>query len=108
MRDNPGAGLESDAVYALAFGAILLNTDLHNPRVKVKMSLQQFRTSLRGVGAPPAVVEDLFRDIAATPIALDLDCEVVTFFAPVKVCDPASFLPTAFRSTCAVRRRAGC
>ena len=85
VRDNRAVGLHPDAVYSLAFAAIMLNTDLHNPRIRAKMTLAQFRTNLRDVDAPAAVVEDLFRDIAATPIALDLDCDVVTFFAPAKV-----------------------
>ena len=97
--------------YALAFAAILLNTDLHNPRVRVKMSLPQFRASLRGIDAPPAAVEDLFRDIAATPIALDLDCDVVTFFAPAKV-GLASYalaaIPYVHTHTPGVRRMVGC
>ena len=85
MRDNCAIGLHSDVIYVLSFAAIMLNTDLHNPRVLKKMTLQQFKSSLLSVDAPAVVVEDIFRDIAAFPIALDLDCDVVTFFAPAKV-----------------------
>lgn len=67
VRDNPGVGLVPDTVYSLAFASIMLNTDLHNPRIKFKMTLSQFMSNARDVGAPAAVLEDLFRDIATTP-----------------------------------------
>ncbi|GJJ12038.1 hypothetical protein Clacol_006279 [Clathrus columnatus] len=40
-----------DAVYVLAYSVILLNTDLHNPQVRKRMTLQQYRNNLRGVNA---------------------------------------------------------
>jgi hypothetical protein len=35
------------------------------------------------------IIQELYRDIAARPIALDLDCDVVTFFSPVKAVSTA-------------------
>ncbi len=37
-----------DAFYILAFAMVMLNSDLHNPAVKVRMSLHQFRRNLEG------------------------------------------------------------
>ena len=37
-----------DAFYILAFAMVMLNSDLHNPAVKARMSLQQFRRNLEG------------------------------------------------------------
>ena len=37
-----------DAFYILSFGIVMLNSDLHNPAVKQRMSLQQFRRNLEG------------------------------------------------------------
>ncbi|ESK85960.1 golgi-specific brefeldin a-resistance guanine nucleotide exchange factor 1 (bfa-resistant gef 1) [Moniliophthora roreri MCA 2997] len=38
-----------DAVYVLVFSIILLNTDLHNPQVKRRMSLEDYQKNLKGV-----------------------------------------------------------
>ncbi|KAJ7702369.1 hypothetical protein B0H17DRAFT_1167206 [Mycena rosella] len=38
-----------DAVYVLAFSVILLNTDLHNPQVRKRMSFEDYSKNLRGV-----------------------------------------------------------
>ncbi|KAJ7470334.1 hypothetical protein FB451DRAFT_1339866 [Mycena latifolia] len=38
-----------DAVYVLAYSVILLNTDLHNPQVRKRMSFEDYQKNLRGV-----------------------------------------------------------
>lgn len=38
-----------DAVYVLAYSVILLNTDLHNPQVRKRMSFEDYQRNLRGV-----------------------------------------------------------
>ncbi|KIK63700.1 hypothetical protein GYMLUDRAFT_221940 [Collybiopsis luxurians FD-317 M1] len=38
-----------DAVYVLAYSVIMLNTDLHNPQVKKRMSIEEYQRNLRGV-----------------------------------------------------------
>lgn len=38
-----------DAVYVLAYSVIMLNTDLHNPTVKRRMTVDDYRKNLRGV-----------------------------------------------------------
>ena len=37
---NPDAFKSADVAYVLAYSVIMLNTDAHNPQVKVKMSKQ--------------------------------------------------------------------
>lgn len=50
--DEPGEiAMSADAAYVVCFALLLLNTDLHNPSVKSKMSLQTFQRSLEGVAA---------------------------------------------------------
>ncbi|KAJ6525107.1 hypothetical protein DFH09DRAFT_1264292 [Mycena vulgaris] len=39
----------ADAVYVLAFSVILLNTDLHNPQVRARMTVEDYKKNLRGV-----------------------------------------------------------
>ncbi|KAJ6488639.1 hypothetical protein C8R47DRAFT_978394 [Mycena vitilis] len=38
-----------DAVYVLAYSIILLNTDLHNPQVRKRMTIEDYTKNLRGV-----------------------------------------------------------
>ncbi|KAF9262202.1 Sec7-domain-containing protein [Marasmius fiardii PR-910] len=38
-----------DAVYVLAFSIIMLNTDLHNPVVRKRMTIEDYQRNLRGV-----------------------------------------------------------
>ncbi|KAJ6618317.1 hypothetical protein B0H10DRAFT_1795581 [Mycena sp. CBHHK59/15] len=38
-----------DAVYVLAYSVILLNTDLHNPQVRKRMTIEDYQKNLRGV-----------------------------------------------------------
>ena len=42
VSENP------DTILVLAFAIIMLNTDLHSPNVKRKMSKEQFIRNLRG------------------------------------------------------------
>jgi len=43
--------LTTDTAFLMSFALIMLNTDLHNPSVKRKMSVVQFQSNLRGVNA---------------------------------------------------------
>jgi hypothetical protein len=45
---NPECTLTADTAYILAFAAVMLNSDLHNPQVKQRMSAQAFIQNLRG------------------------------------------------------------
>ncbi|KAI0282184.1 Sec7-like domain protein [Russula aff. rugulosa BPL654] len=38
-----------DAVYVLAYSVIMLNTDLHNPQVRKRMTIEDYQRNLRGV-----------------------------------------------------------
>jgi cytohesin len=90
MRQNgAAAGFPSaDAVWTLAFAAIMLNTDLHKRSVKRKMTEAQFVANFSHVEAggvvPPTVLRAVYADVAAKPLNLELDCDVVTFFAPAR------------------------
>jgi len=55
----------TDAVYVLAFGIIMLNTDLHNPAVKNKMTLAQYIQNSRGINDGTDLPQDLLTDIYA-------------------------------------------
>ena len=88
LRDNPSAFSSSDVAYTLAFAAIMLNTDLHNPSIapKLRMTLPQFIANMKGVDGGRDVAQpllaSLYVDIATHAIATEVECDVVTFFAP--------------------------
>ena len=49
MACNPsGEENVQDIVLILAFAIVMLNTDLHSPNVKKRMTEEQFITNLRG------------------------------------------------------------
>ncbi|EDQ88687.1 uncharacterized protein MONBRDRAFT_32629 [Monosiga brevicollis MX1] len=48
---NPNQFRMSDTAYVLAFATIMLNTSLHNPSIKDRMTLEQFLSMNRGIDA---------------------------------------------------------
>ncbi|KAF8522156.1 hypothetical protein BU17DRAFT_45284 [Hysterangium stoloniferum] len=45
-------GIKSeDAVYVLSYSVIMLNTDQHNPQIRKRMTLEEYRRNLKGVNA---------------------------------------------------------
>lgn len=70
---NPDSVFKNrDAVEILAFGILMLNTDLHNSAVKDKMTLAQFIHNLAGINGdedlPHAMLVDIYRGIKAKPL----------------------------------------
>eukprot|EP00931_Biecheleriopsis_adriatica_P049820 TRINITY_DN28828_c0_g2_i1.p1 TRINITY_DN28828_c0_g2~~TRINITY_DN28828_c0_g2_i1.p1 ORF type:complete len:1127 (+),score=284.80 TRINITY_DN28828_c0_g2_i1:887-4267(+) len=53
----------SDTIFVLAFSIIMLNTDLHNPGVKKKMSIEEFVRNNRGIDSGKDMPEFFLRDI---------------------------------------------
>lgn len=56
---NPGMFLTSDTCYVLSFAIIMLNTNLHNPNVKEKMTVERFIIMNRGINDGANLQEDL-------------------------------------------------
>ena len=48
-QDNPGIFSTPDSVYILAFGILMLNTDLHNQNISKKMTVKQFQRNCGGL-----------------------------------------------------------
>ena len=70
---NPEAFKSADVAYVLAYSVIMLNTDAHNPQVKVKMSQQ--------VSANPSF--DQLMACGHGLIACDACCEPILWSVPV-------------------------
>lgn len=50
-NQNPGLFDETDTCYILSFSIIMLNTALHNPNVRQKITLEQFVSQNRGINS---------------------------------------------------------
>ncbi|KAH0787852.1 Sec7 domain containing protein [Histomonas meleagridis] len=73
MEQNPDSFPSADAAYILAFAIVMLNSDLHNPNVKNRMSSTDFVNNIKGA-LPPDTISDetlqsIYNDIKNTPFA---------------------------------------
>ena len=78
---NPGgAAADADSAYVLSYSLIMLNTDLHNPQVKTKMTRDQFVRNNRGTNAgadwPRTVLVAMYDAIAADAIRMSAQSAV--------------------------------
>lgn len=49
LLNNPKAFSNADCAYVLAYSVIMLNTDLHNPQIKKRMTKNEFLKNNRGI-----------------------------------------------------------
>ena len=70
----------ADAAFVLAFAVIMLNTDLHSPQIKKKMTMEEFVKLGRGINTEMEIaqteLERLYRNIQAEAISLSEDDEL--------------------------------
>ncbi|CAL0306154.1 unnamed protein product [Lupinus luteus] len=71
---NPEAFSSADTAYVLAYSVIMLNTDAHNPMVKIKMSADDFIRNNRGIDdgkdLPDEYLRSLFERISRNEIKM--------------------------------------
>ena len=60
---NPECGMDGDHAYILAFACVLLNSDLHNPIVKRRMTVDEFIENVRGAVPATAIPDEMLRGI---------------------------------------------
>eukprot|EP00759_Apiculatamorpha_spiralis_P035973 PhF_6_TR36365/c0_g1_i1/m.53398/K18442/ARFGEF, BIG; brefeldin A-inhibited guanine nucleotide-exchange protein len=77
-KENPETSLgltAPDSAYVVTVAIVMLNTDLHNPQVKNKMTMDQFCSQLRGANEgkdfPRPLLEEMYKRIESTPMILD-------------------------------------
>jgi len=82
---------ETDTCYILSFSIIMLNTALHNPNVRQKITLEQFVAQNRGINSgkdlPKEILEKIYRNIKDEPFEIpneSYDDLMYTFFSPEK------------------------
>jgi len=90
-RQNPNLFEETDTCYLLSFSIIMLNTALHNPNVKKKITSEQFVAQNRGINSgkdlPRDILELIFKNIKEEPFKIPdetYDDLMYTFFSPEK------------------------
>jgi len=73
-RCNPGIFPSPDVAYVLAFSLIMLNTDAHNPRIKRKMTMEDFVQNNKGIAKgldlPREILEKLYNNIIKEEIKM--------------------------------------
>lgn len=63
VEENPDCGMSPDQCYILAFGCVLLNSDLHNPRCRRRMTVAQFIDNLRGAVRPDEISDEVLIEV---------------------------------------------
>jgi cytohesin len=58
-EQNPNLFDETDTCYILSFSIIMLNTALHNPNVRQKITLEQFVAQNRGINSGKDLPKDI-------------------------------------------------
>ena len=88
-EQNPNIFEERDTCFILSFSIIMLNTALHNPNVKMKITSEQFIKQNKGINSgrdlPPDMLEAIFRNIKEEPFKIpdeNYDDLMYTFFSP--------------------------
>merc|ERR1712212_278482 len=88
---NPNIFEERDTCFILSFSIIMLNTALHNPNAKIKISAEQFVKQNRGINSgkdlPADMLEAIYKNIKEEPFKIPdetYDDLMYTFFSPEK------------------------
>merc|ERR1711962_1282022 len=90
-EQNPNIFEEKDTCFILSFSIIMLNTALHNPNAKIKISAEQFVKQNKGINSgkdlPSDMLEAIYRNIKEEPFKIPdetYDDLMYTFFSPEK------------------------
>jgi len=88
-EQNPNIFEERDTCFILSFSIIMLNTALHNPNSKMKITAEQFIKQNKGINSgkdlAPDMLEAIFRSIKEEPFKIPdetYDDLMYTFFSP--------------------------
>mmetsp|Transcript_37723 Transcript_37723/g.69804 ORF Transcript_37723/g.69804 Transcript_37723/m.69804 type:complete len:1802 (-) Transcript_37723:138-5543(-) len=82
VNDNPGKFASADTAFVLSFSLIMLQTDLHNPGIKNKMTKDGFVRNNRGINdnqdLPKEYLETLYDSMLNNPMSLKEDDDMRT------------------------------
>ncbi|EEB06002.1 SNARE sec72 [Schizosaccharomyces japonicus yFS275] len=93
MEENEESFATADTAYILAYSIIMLNTDLHSPQVKNRMSKQEFIKNNRGINdgndLDEAFLSSVYDDILNNEIVMKDEQEMAAL-APLMLGRPAA------------------
>lgn len=79
VHGNVGIFSNAETAYVLAFSVVMLNTDLHNPQNKRRMTLEDFITNNRGLDdgkdIPRDILEKIYEEISNNEIKMKDEVE---------------------------------
>ncbi|KIM57067.1 hypothetical protein SCLCIDRAFT_1219736 [Scleroderma citrinum Foug A] len=74
FASEPSEIKSEDAVYVLAYSVIMLNTDLHNPQIRKRMTIEDYQRNLRGVNGgdnfSPEFLQNIYDSIRKREIVM--------------------------------------
>ncbi|KAJ8595613.1 Sec7-domain-containing protein [Rhizopogon salebrosus TDB-379] len=74
FASGPAEVKTEDAVYVLAYSVIMLNTDLHNPQIRKRMTIEDYQRNLRGVNGganfSPEYLQNIYDSIRKREIVM--------------------------------------
>ncbi|KAH7926301.1 Sec7-domain-containing protein [Leucogyrophana mollusca] len=74
FASQPAEIKNEDAVYVLAYSVIMLNTDLHNPQIRKRMTIEDYKRNLRGVNGgsnfSPEFLQNIYDSIRKREIVM--------------------------------------
>lgn len=80
--DNPGTFVSADCAFVLSFSMIMLQTDLHNPGVKNRMTKDEYVHNNRGINdgqdLPREFLENIYEGVKGHPFSLQEDVDAKT------------------------------
>ncbi|KAH0795330.1 Sec7 domain containing protein [Histomonas meleagridis] len=83
VKQNPDVKIESDQVYILSYALILLNSDLHNPKVPKHMTQDEFIENIRGAMDQETISDkqliEMYHVIKSQPFAMKRSSNADTF-----------------------------
>lgn len=88
VNGNPGVFANADTAYVLAYSVIMLNTDLHSPQIKLRMTVELFIANNAGIddgeNLDPAFLLDTYEVIRTNEIKLQLEQHAALLAGEIK------------------------
>ncbi|KAG7664862.1 SEC7 [[Candida] subhashii] len=90
---NPNVFSNAESAYVLAYSVILLNTDLHSPQVKKRMTVDNFVTNNNGIdngeNLPREFLEKIYQEIQEDEIKLQSEQHAALLAGDVTIMRPS-------------------
>ena len=86
LHNNPSSFSSADTAYILSYSTIMLNTDMYNPQVKNRMTIEGFVKNNSGIDGgkdlPLEMVEGIYKEIKDEEIKMSSTVKVAAHIVP--------------------------